>query len=66
MQSVQLMQTDLTYNVTIKNGKSYTALVMEDFYSGCFSIDVYDDEENIVEDENLIFEISSMIEERRS
>lgn len=50
----------------MKNGRSYTALVMEDFYSGCFSIDVYDDEENIVEDENLILEISSMIEEQRS
>jgi|688.fasta_scaffold83858_3 hypothetical protein len=66
MPSVQLMQTDLTYNITMDSGESYTALVMEDFYSGCFSIDIYDDEENLIEDENLIFKISSLIEEGRS
>lgn len=48
------------------DGKAYTALVMEDFYSGHFSIDVYDDNEEIVENEELVLKISSMIEERRS
>lgn len=65
MPFVQLMQTDLTYNITMEDGRSYTALVMEDFYSGCFSIDIYDDDENIVENEKLILEISSLIEEGR-
>lgn len=66
MAFVQLMQTDLTYNVEMDDGKAYTALVMEDFYSGYFSIDVYDDNEEIVENEELVLKISSMIEERRS
>jgi len=66
MAHVQLMQTDLTYNVEMDDGKCYTALVMEDFYSGYFSIEVYDDNEEIVENEELVMKISSMIEERRS
>lgn len=65
MPFVQLMQTDLTYNVEMEDGRSYTVLVMEDFYSGYFSTDVYDDEENLVEDEELVIKISSMIEEKR-
>lgn len=66
MAIVQLMQTDLTYNVTTDDGNSYTVLILEDFYSGHFSIDVFDDSEEIVYDENKILEISTLIEESRT
>lgn len=65
MGSVQLMQTDLTYNVTLDNGEEYTVLVMEDFYSGCFSTDVYNSDSEPVEDEEIVLEISKLIEDKR-
>lgn len=65
MAIVQLMQTDLTYNVTTDDGNSYTVLILEDFYSGHFSIDVFDDSEEMVNDENKILEISTLIESER-
>lgn len=65
MAIVQLMQTDLTYNVTTDDGNEYTVLVMEDFYSGSFSIDVYGEDEEIIEDQEKILEISILIESKR-
>lgn len=65
MATVQLMQTDLTYNVTTDDGKEYTVLLLEDFFSGHFSIDIFDENEEIVEDEEKIIEISSLIESKR-
>ena len=65
MAVVQLMQSDLTYNVTTENGNEYTVLIMEDFFSGHFSIDIFDEKEEIVEDEEIILEISNLIESKR-
>ena len=66
MAIVQLMQTDLTYNVTTDDGRSYTVLITEDFYSGHFSTDVFGDDEEMIFDENKILEISSLIEAERN
>ena len=66
MAEIQLMQTELTYNITTDDGKGYTAILMEDMFSGYFSIDILDDEEEMVEDEKKILEISTMIENIRS
>lgn len=59
------MQTDLTYNVTTDDGNSYTVMLTEDFYSGHFSIDVFDDNEEMVMDESKVLEISNLIENQR-
>lgn len=66
MAAVQLMQTDLTYNITTDDNEEYTVLIMEDFFSGCFSSDIYDDNEELVEDDEKIIEIMKLIEDRRS
>lgn len=65
MASVLLMQTDLTYNVTTDDGNSYTVMITEDFYSGHFSVDAFDDNEEIVIDEVKMLEISNLIEDQR-
>ena len=59
------MQTDLTYNVTTDDGNEYTVLVMEDFFSGSFSIDVYGEGDEPVEDHDKVLEISHLIESKR-
>jgi len=38
---------------------------MEDLFSGHFSIDIFDDNEEMVEDEEKIIEISNLIESKR-
>jgi hypothetical protein len=38
---------------------------MEDLYSGHFSIDAFDENSDLVEDERKILEISLLIEEQR-
>ena len=60
------MQTDLTYNVTTDDGNEYTVLIIEDFASGHFAIDIFDDDDNIVEDHDKVLEISTLIEEERN
>jgi hypothetical protein len=65
MATVILMQTDLTYNVTTDDGNSYTVMITEDFYSGHFSVDAFDDNEEIVIDEVKMLEISNLIEDQR-
>ena len=59
------MQTDLTYNVTTDDGNSYTVMITEDFYSGHFSMDAFDDNEEIVTDEIKVLEIGNLIEDQR-
>lgn len=59
------MQTDLTYNVTTDDGNSYTVMITEDFYSGHFSMDAFDDNEEIVTDEVKVLEIGNLIEDQR-
>ena len=59
------MQSDLTYNITTEDGKENTVLIMEDLFSGHFSIDIFDDNEEMVEDEEKIIEISNLIESKR-
>ena len=59
------MQTDLTYNVTTDYGNSYTVMITEDFYSGHFSMDAFDDNEEIVTDEVKVLEIGNLIEDQR-
>ena len=65
MATVQLMQSDLTYNIVTDDGKEYTVLFMEDLFSGHFSIDIFDDNEEMIEDEEKIIEISNLIESKR-
>jgi translation elongation factor P/translation initiation factor 5A len=65
MATVILMQTDLTYNVTTDDGNSYTVMITEDFYSGHFSVDAFDDNEEVVTDEVKMLEISNLIEDQR-
>jgi translation elongation factor P/translation initiation factor 5A len=65
MATVILMQTDLTYNVTTDDGNSYTVMITEDFYSGHFSMDAFDDNEEIVTDEVKVLEIGNLIEDQR-
>ena len=65
MATVLLMQTDLIYNVTTDDGNSYTVMITEDFYSGHFSIDAFDDNEEMVTDESKMLEISNLIENQR-
>jgi hypothetical protein len=65
MATVILMQTDLTYNVTTDDGNSYTVMITEDFYSGHFSMDAFDDNEEIVTDEAKMLEIGNLIEDQR-
>jgi len=65
MATVQLMQSDLTYNIVTDDGKEYTVLIMEDLFSGHFSIDIFDDSEEMIEDEEKIIEISNLIESKR-
>lgn len=59
------MQSELTYNVTTDDGNEYTVMVMEDLYSGHFSIDVFDENSDLIEDAEKILEISLLIEEQR-
>ncbi len=59
------MQTDLTYNVTTDDGNSYTVMITEDFYSGHFSVDAFDDNEEIVTNEEKMLEIGNLIEDQR-
>lgn len=59
------MQSEFTYNVTTDDGNEYTVMVMEDLYSGHFSIDAFDENSDLVEDERKILEISLLIEEQR-
>ena len=59
------MQSEFTYNVTTDDGNEYTVMVMEDLYSGHFSIDAFDENSDLVEDEEKILEISLLIEEQR-
>jgi hypothetical protein len=65
MATVILMQTDLTYNVTTDDGNSYTVMITEDFYSGHFSVDAFDDNEEIVTNEEKMLEIGNLIEDQR-
>lgn len=65
MATIQLMQSDLTYNVVTDDGKEYTVLIMEDLFSGHFSTDIFDDNEEMIEDEDKIIEISNLIESKR-
>jgi hypothetical protein len=65
MAIIQLMQSEFTYNVTTDDGNEYTVMVMEDLYSGHFSIDAFDENSDLVEDERKILEISLLIEEQR-
>ena len=65
MAKIQLMQTDLTYNVTTDDGNEYTVMIIEDFTCGHFAIDIFDEELEEVTDENKIFEISALIENSR-
>ena len=60
------MQTELTYNITTDDGSEYTVMVMEDLYSGHFSIDAFDENSEMVEDEGKLLEISVLIENQRS
>ena len=59
------MQNELTYNVTTDDGNEYTVMVMEDLCSGHFSIDVFDENSDLIEDVEKILEISLLIEEQR-
>lgn len=65
MATVQLMQSDLTYNVTAEDGKEYTVLIMEDLFSGYFSTDILDNNGEMIDDEEKIIEISNLIESKR-
>jgi hypothetical protein len=40
-------------------------MITEDFYSGHFSVDAFDDNEEVVTDEVKMLEISNLIEDQR-
>lgn len=59
---IQLMQTETTYNVNYV-GNEYTITRMEDINSGYISYEIFYDDGELVEDENMESEIITYLEE---
>lgn len=66
---VTLMQKDYLYNVEdLENKAEYTVAIMEDINADSqnMSFDIYDDDGEIVKDEDTIIRIMSAIESTRN
>ena len=66
---VTLMQRDFLYNIEdVENHTEYTVAVMEDISadSQYMSYDIYDDDGEVVKDEDTIIKIMSAIESTRN
>lgn len=62
---VHLLQQEFTYNVETAGG-DYTVTLMEDLASGLISYEVWDDDGEEVEDDDLILNLVQLIETQRS
>ena len=62
--SVKLIQTDFTYNIE-HEGQEYTVIVVEDIPTQYFEYTVFNEEGDIIEDEEKITMLIELIENER-